>query len=222
MTSYIIVAKSVSSQEEKLLELCLKLQINEFDRTYIKGDKETSLGIELIKKLHEKIFLKPLKGIDKAVIIPQAELLTPAAQNALLKLLEEPPAHTYIFLLAQTKEAFLPTIISRCQILEEKAEAQQIEEAKKKEVKEQFISWSHQSLGDALKSAEILAKDKDKTLMNIERFIIVGERLLKEEKDQKMIAHQLTQLQRTYKTLKTTNTNPRLTLEHLFLSFINL
>jgi DNA polymerase III delta prime subunit len=218
MVSYILIAQKDEQQKEKVSQLCDTLQINPLDRTVLTSDKETSIGIELIKKLQEKIFLKPLRSKDKAVIIPRAELLTPAAQNALLKLLEEPPAHTYIFLLAQSKEAFLPTIISRCQLLEEKIANQPINDTEKKEVKEQFASWSKQTLGDALKSAEILAKDKDKALNSLERLLVVGEVLLREEQtNQILLAQQLNQLQQTYATLKATNTNLRLTLEYLFL-----
>lgn len=54
----------------------------------------------------------------KLVVIPQADLLTPEAANALLKTLEEPPAHTHILLATLRPEILLPTIKSRCQNLD--------------------------------------------------------------------------------------------------------
>ncbi len=141
-----------------------------------------------------------------------------------MKLLEEPPAHTYIFLLGSTKEVFLPTILSRCQVIEIKSESQSYNEDEKEKIKHQFAIWITQSPGDALKQAEILAKDKDKTLASLQKCIVIGESVLKDSiKDNKKtaeIAFQLQQIQKTYATLKSTNTNPRLALEQLFLSFI--
>jgi DNA polymerase III delta prime subunit len=224
MTSFIIVAPNQEIQDKKLLESFEVLKIDPLDRTYIRTEKETSLGIEHIKKLQEKIFLKPFKSEDKAIVIPQAELLTIPAQNALLKLLEEPPAHTFIFLLSTTRGVFLPTILSRCQLIEIKSHSQPYDDEEKKKVQQQFASWTKQNLGDALKQAEILAKDKDKTLQSLEKFIVIGESILREEigdqKETSELAYQLQQLQKTYSTLKATNTSPRLTLEYLFLSFL--
>ncbi len=222
MTSFIIVAPNSELQEEKLSEFCTRFKIDPLDRVYITPDKETSLGIEVIKKLQEKIFLKPFKGKEKAIIIPQAELLTIPAQNALLKLLEEPPAHTFIFLLSSTQEVFLPTIISRCQLIDIKTILQQFTDDEKKKVQLQFKNWIQQSPGDALKQAEIIAKDKDKALQTLEKFIVVGESILKDnienQKDPFEVAYTLKKLHKTYATLKATNTNARLTLENLFLS----
>ncbi len=224
MTSFIIVSPDPNLQEKKLLDLCNDVKIDPLDRSFIKTEKEGSVGIELIKKLQEKIFLKPFKSQDKAVIIPHADLLTVPAQNALLKLLEEPPAHTLIFLLASNREAFLPTILSRCQLIEIKAEQEPYTDKEQSTLREQLEIWTKQSPGDALKQAESLAKDKEKALITLEKFIIMGENILKADiKNRNMsptIAYQLQQLQKAYTTLKATNTNPRLTLEHLFLSFL--
>lgn len=223
MTSFIIVAPNTELQEEKLMELCTEFRIDPLDRVYITSDKETSLGIEIIKKLQEKIFLKPFKGKDKAIIISQSGLLTIPAQNALLKLLEEPPAHTFIFLLSPTQEVFLPTIISRCQLIDIKATVQAFSDEEKKKVLQQFKSWALQSPGDALKQAELISKDKDKALQTLEKLIAIGESVLRDDLENKKnmfeIAFILKQLQKTYTTLKATNTNSRLALENLFLSF---
>lgn len=80
-------------------------------------EAENSLGISQIRSLQKQLQLKPYQAPNKAALITQAEKLTIAAQNALLKTLEEPPAQTLIILLAAQKEALLPTIISRCQII---------------------------------------------------------------------------------------------------------
>lgn len=223
MASFIIIAPNPQLQEDKVVEFCNKLNINPLDRIFIKSDKQNSIGIELVRILQKKIFLKPLKGSDKAVIIQQAELLTVPAQNALLKLLEEPPAHTFIFLLAQSMESLLPTIISRCQIIKNDINTHFISRDESKELLEQLSCWMKLSIAGALKQAEALAKDKDKTLAYLEKIIIVGEKQLIADiysSNPTINIDQIRHLQQTHTLLKTTNANLRLTLEHLLLSFI--
>ena len=64
------------------------------------------------------VALKSYLGCGKAVLIQEAERLPSFAANALLKTLEEPPPDTYFFLTCRNPTALLPTIVSRCQLLE--------------------------------------------------------------------------------------------------------
>lgn len=61
--------------------------------------------------------LHPLEGGHKFVLIDQADTLHPAAANAILKTLEEPPAHSHFFLISARPHRLLPTIRSRCQTI---------------------------------------------------------------------------------------------------------
>jgi DNA polymerase III delta prime subunit len=80
----------------------------------------TSIPIEAIRDLQQFTRLRTTgKGnIRRAVIIEQGHLLTTEAQNAFLKLLEEPPADTIIILTVVGEQALLPTIYSRAQQLQ--------------------------------------------------------------------------------------------------------
>ncbi|MFA1745134.1 DNA polymerase III subunit gamma/tau [Fusobacterium animalis] len=81
----------------------------------IEIDAASNRSIDEIRSLKEKINYQPVQGLKKVYIIDEAHMLTKEAFNALLKTLEEPPAHV-IFILATTElEKILPTIISRCQ-----------------------------------------------------------------------------------------------------------
>lgn len=71
------------------------------------------ISIEQVRNLQSTVYQKPVKQPFKIVIIANAQLLTLEAQNALLKLLEEPPRHAVVILQAKNKESLLPTIISR-------------------------------------------------------------------------------------------------------------
>lgn len=81
----------------------------------IEIDAASNRGIDQIRDLKEKIEYTPSEGKYKIYIIDEVHMLTNEAFNALLKTLEEPPAHV-IFMLATTEAHKLPpTIVSRCQ-----------------------------------------------------------------------------------------------------------
>ena len=61
--------------------------------------------------------IKPYSNRYRIYIIPEADLLTVQAQNALLKTIEEPPEYAIIFLLTENADSLLPTIRSRCVML---------------------------------------------------------------------------------------------------------
>lgn len=69
------------------------------------------------EQLLETVDLKPFKYEKKIYIIEKADTLNIQSQNALLKTLEEPPAHAVFLLLAERAEAFLPTILSRVVVM---------------------------------------------------------------------------------------------------------
>ena len=77
------------------------------------GKKE--IGVDRIRQLKRFMHLRPVQGASKLAIVDDAPLLTVAAQNALLKTLEEPPQHSVLILVAGNPDALLPTVRSRCQ-----------------------------------------------------------------------------------------------------------
>ncbi len=78
-------------------------------------DAASNRGIDEIRELREKVRFAPTQGQYKVYIIDEVHMLTKEAFNALLKTLEEPPAHA-VFILATTESHKVPaTIVSRCQ-----------------------------------------------------------------------------------------------------------
>lgn len=75
---------------------------------------EPSVGIDQVKRLSAEMALKPFRAKNKVAVINRAQDMTPAAQNALLKTLEEPPGNSAIILTAAEESALAPTIVSRC------------------------------------------------------------------------------------------------------------
>lgn len=80
---------------------------------YIIEPEKNIIKVDEIRNLINEIYLKPTKGKKKCFIINDAELMNESAQNALLKVLEEPPKYASIILISENKEKLLGTIKSR-------------------------------------------------------------------------------------------------------------
>lgn len=81
----------------------------------IEIDAASNNGVDEVRSLIEKVKYAPSQGKYKVYIIDEVHMMSTGAFNALLKTLEEPPAHV-VFILATTEpHKILPTIISRCQ-----------------------------------------------------------------------------------------------------------
>lgn len=84
----------------------------------IEIDAASNRGIDDIRDLRERVIFSPAAARMKVYILDEAHMITTPAFNALLKMLEEPPAHV-VFVLATTEpQKMPPTIISRCQRLD--------------------------------------------------------------------------------------------------------
>ncbi|MBQ9119676.1 MAG: DNA polymerase III subunit delta' [Lachnospiraceae bacterium] len=87
---------------------------NHPDIIHVLHEKAT-IGVDDIRtQLNNDIQVKPYSSRYKIYIIDEAEKMTEAAQNALLKTIEEPPEYAIIMLLSNNLDAFLSTILSRC------------------------------------------------------------------------------------------------------------
>ncbi|MFZ2193018.1 MAG: DNA polymerase III subunit [Candidatus Moraniibacteriota bacterium] len=88
-------------------------QIEEKDGIF----KEKEIKTEEIKKLQKEFSLTSFGANYRVVIIRSAQKMNVSAQNALLKILEEPPENSVLILVAENEKKLLPTILSRCQIV---------------------------------------------------------------------------------------------------------
>lgn len=87
------------------------------DFVVLEPDQKSSLGIEAIRGLSKKLQLKPQAGGSIKLCYIWADALTPEAQNALLKLTEEPPPQTLVILAATRPDRLLSTIRSRARTI---------------------------------------------------------------------------------------------------------
>lgn len=114
-----ILAKAVNCLDNQFgspcgkCENCLRLE-KENDINVIEIDAASNNRVDDVRELREKVKFLPINAKYKVYIIDEVHMLTESAFNALLKTLEEPPAHV-IFILATTEVHKLPaTILSRC------------------------------------------------------------------------------------------------------------
>jgi len=82
------------------------------------GRPRVLIGIDQVREIQREASLAPFEGKWRVMIIDGAEHLSDDAANGLLKTLEEPPARVVLLLLVSEAEALLPTVLSRCQVLE--------------------------------------------------------------------------------------------------------
>ncbi len=227
MQSYIIHGGDQETRLAKARELSQVRGVDQFDISILSGDleeeKATSIGIKEVKALQQRLYLRPYKGTVKSCIIPQAELLTLPAQNALLKVLEEPPGETLIFLLIQNSRALLPTIRSRCSEIDiSPHEAPSVFEDEQELIAE-WASFKGGSVNEQLKRAQDFAKNKDESITKLKKYLFILSRNLQDSiknsrGDALVISGDIKIVQETHTLLTTTNTNPRLIFEHLFFS----
>ncbi len=79
-------------------------------------DAASNRGVDDIRELREAVHTLPYESERKVYIIDEVHMLTKEAFNALLKTLEEPPAHVVFILATTEQDKLLPTITSRCQV----------------------------------------------------------------------------------------------------------
>ena len=92
-----------------------KMAANGSHPDIIEIDAASNNGVDEVRNLIDKVKYAPMQGKYKIYIIDEVHMMTSGAFNALLKTIEEPPAHV-IFIFATTEpNKVLPTIISRCQ-----------------------------------------------------------------------------------------------------------
>lgn len=114
-----IFAKILNCEDEsnKPCGKCIncKMVQNSSHPDIIEIDAASNNGVDEVRNLIDKVKYAPMQGKYKVYIIDEVHMMTTGAFNALLKTIEEPPAHV-VFILATTEpNKVIPTIISRCQ-----------------------------------------------------------------------------------------------------------
>jgi DNA polymerase-3 subunit delta' len=176
-TAVYLSAYAVCSEADKPCGRCKNCQnaLNKThaDITYVHPEgsrKSKTLSIDQIRELSKDAYILPNDSDSKVYIFENADsVFSEVAQNSFLKLLEEPPAGVYFILLCKSAKGLLPTIISRCALINIGSEAEITQEAKEAAVKiaegilslrEYDLLLALRSLGDKQAADDILTYTK--------------------------------------------------------------
>ncbi|HOX10755.1 MAG TPA: AAA family ATPase [Candidatus Moranbacteria bacterium] len=209
--------------------------------------KQRDIPIESIRDAQKSLSLFPYHGKYKILIIDDAHKLNVAAQNALLKILEEPNPTTIIILVTSNEDKILPTVKSRCQIINFGLvdDAEMLEFFPQNlvslsagrpglakimgENEDEMVFRSEAvgnlnkiisgSLNERFSLAEQLSKDVSKTsdMLNCWLWEMRKKALVSEDSERKNVYAGMEKIQKSLETLKNTNANGRLVLETLFM-----
>jgi DNA polymerase-3 subunit delta' len=246
-SSYLILGGNSAEREEEVKKLYSQLKpqkasfAHDPDLTQLEG--ENSIGINQVRNLEHNLSLKPHSFPPKIGLVAQAEKLTIEAQNALLKVLEEPIGDSVLILAAPRKENLLPTVVSRCQLiaLPEKAEIELSQEEIKK-LSQELEKFLKSSPGKRIQLVNDI-KTRDEAIAFCQAQLVLWRELLlkqlKQSKSSKTPSSSpltlpcqqagsrlstpeiTTTIRRIEKTLKylRANVNVRLSLNNLLLSY---
>ncbi len=161
-TAVYLSAYAVCSEDDRPCGRCKNCQnaLNKThaDITYVHPEgtrKSKTLSIDQIRELSKDAFILPNDSDSKVYIFENADsVFSEVAQNAFLKLLEEPPAGVYFILICQSAKGLLPTIISRCALIYIGSEAEFSQDAKEaaEKIAEGILSLREYDLLLALRS----------------------------------------------------------------------
>lgn len=116
MHAFLYIGATQQAREEAIQKWLKGQRISPVDWVKLLPSGE-HIAIDDVRQFAARLILAPLSSSHTAGIINEAHLLTPEAQQALLKLLEEPPSHALLVWETANAEMLLPTIVSRCQII---------------------------------------------------------------------------------------------------------
>ncbi|MEM1486296.1 hypothetical protein V6615_15755 [Oscillospiraceae bacterium PP1C4] len=122
-TADLIAQLALCTGEQKPCGICahcvkVEKHIHPDVRFYTVPEGKKEFPIDLVRELRQDAYISPNEGICKIYVIDKAHAMNTAAQNALLKIVEEPPAHVRFVLLCENRSLMLATILSRVTSIE--------------------------------------------------------------------------------------------------------
>lgn len=118
MQTYLIVSRE-NTFVQKEIDRLTGSGTSPFDVHTVTATTTAAIGIADIRALKTLLNLAPYDGKKRFIRIADIDRATPEAQHALLKILEEPPADTFLVLTAQSQSTILATIVSRCIVVQD-------------------------------------------------------------------------------------------------------
>lgn len=153
---------------------CNKIQKNIHpDVKIISSDKaKNSFHVQKVREIKSDAYTAPNESRHKVFILKNAQTMTVQAQNAILKLLEEPPKNVIFILTCKNKQELLPTVISRCVCFDVGGFCN-LEKEKIKTQANELLEAMNKSYIDFFAKTSILLNEKEKlTILGISNYVI--------------------------------------------------
>lgn len=181
-----------------------------------KLDDKNDIVIDQVKKIQNFLSYTPYYGGFKTILVENSDLMNLEAQNSFLKTLEEPRGKSIIFLSADKSDFLLPTVASRCQVLNFFEGPLQESKDDQQELL-QLLTVLKKNLAEKFQ----YAKDFDADGKSVQNILQLMERhfrnLLLQDLENKSVRNTLKLLDNINKKLAFTNINQKLALEVLLL-----
>ncbi len=149
------------------------------DALFLEPGENGSLGIEAVNGAKNFLYQRPIASPKRFLLIGQSEALTPEAEGALLKVVEEPPEHALIVFVARSREFFLPPLLSRLEkVYFPRLSVKEVERFLKEEkgvmgeTAKRVASQSFGSIGRALAVIEGVKPDPEDVLAELRSEIV--------------------------------------------------
>lgn len=121
MLAKLLISSKMPDLEGEALKIIAQAGLRSPHPDLLWFDPNSKLGVAEVKQIRQFLSLKPYQSKGRGVVIIQADKLTTEAQNGLLKTLEEPPTGAVIVLGAISEDNLLPTVVSRCEVVQIKS-----------------------------------------------------------------------------------------------------
>jgi len=212
MQSLLFSSPDINTRNSKIEDWIKEKDIKGSDVYRI--DNNDSVKIDQIRALSRYLYHKPMQGEYRAGVLLYADKLTIPAQNAFLKLLEEPPKTAYILLGARASKQLLPTIISRCLVIDIP-----VAQHKSKHAKEIEQLFDNMEVKAIFENAATFGKTKEVAEDYLQELLLYIQNKIKTEKDSKELQNHAKLARKVNLSLGmlSVNVNPRQVLENLFL-----
>ncbi len=133
------------------------------------GEESGTLSVDTVRDLRGQAYVLPNEAAYRVIILQNAHMMTPQAQNALLKILEEPPARVIFILTCENRSQMLETIRSRCVCLTMQPvtyeEALPVLRARLPQAQEDALEQAHSLFGGRI--GQVIAGMQDGTLQQV-------------------------------------------------------
>lgn len=207
MHAFLFIGATANIRQQKIQARISDWNISPFDVITLTLHEE-HITIDDVRTFKRRLMLTPMKSDYTIGSMYQAKSMTTEAQNALLKLLEEPPAHVRIMLETDTTDMLLPTIVSRCQVVHVSGNNEVHAQTPLQELMDA-------SIGEKLALLDAYTHDRIQAKTFAEEALRTGEAMLHTHTDLSKIAALLRRLM-TAQTQLSVNCNPRLVLDRAF------